>query len=290
MLQVSQFIQILVQGFLLGCVYLLIALGLNIAFGVAKVVNFAHGAFVMLGAYAAYWIFKFLGLTPYVSLLLVGVTIPLLGMIPYLVNIEPFFGMTNFDALALIATYGYSLLFVNLVRLAWTDVLRTVDLALRPIVLGPITVSRTYLYGGLLSLSVSILFYLLLTRTMIGTAIRATSESWEIAMLLGINPKRISRVVFFLGVALAAVAGALLSTIFAINPEMGGHMTMLAFTIITLGGLGNNKGAVIGSFILSYSELLGSFFLGAKYQPMIFFGVLFFTLVLKPSGIAGVEV
>ncbi len=290
MLLELQILQLLVQGFLLGCIYNLIAMGLNIAFGVAKVVNFAHGAFIMLGAYIAYWIFQIYGISPYISFIFVGVIVGFLGLIPYLVNVEPFFGMREFDALTLLSTYGYALLIINLARLIWTDVLRTVNLGLGPITLGPITISSVYLYGAIISISLSIAFYLVLTRTLIGTAIRATSESWEIAMILGINPKKISRLIFILGVGMAGVAGSILSTIVAINPEMGLSIIGLAFAIITLGGLGNNKGAVIGSFILSYSELFGSFFLGAEYEVAIFFAILFLVLVIKPSGITGVEI
>ena len=176
---------------------------------------------------------------------------------------------------------------INVARVLWTDVLRGVSLKEPPFNISGISISRPYLYGGLFAFISSIILYVVLKKTYIGKAIRATSQDSPVAMLMGINTEFISRFTFMVGSALAGLTGGLLCTIFAVTPEMGSVLGVKAVTIVVLGGLGSYIGALVGGLLLGFAEVIGTYLLGARYQPLFYFLTLVLILLFKPTGIAG---
>ncbi|MEM2882417.1 MAG: branched-chain amino acid ABC transporter permease [Candidatus Bathyarchaeia archaeon] len=288
-LSADTILQLVVQSFLLGSIYVLMAVGLNVIYGVVKAINWAHGAFVMLGAYAAYWLYELYGISPYVAAIFSALALAVIGALTHELLMRPFFGMRYFRAITLVVTYGLAILLINITRYVWTDVLRGVNLGVPPVTVGAISVSRPFLYGGLVAIALSISFYLMLKRTQIGRAARAVSESRRHAMLVGINPNAMSRLMVISGAAMAGVTGSLISTIFAVTPEMGSVLGIKAITIVILGGLGSYAGALIGGLMIGFAEAFGTYFLGARYQPLLYFLTLLIVLSIKPTGIAGEE-
>jgi branched-chain amino acid transport system permease protein len=287
MVDVTVALQLLVQSFLLGSMYVLMAVGLNMIYGVMRGVNWAHGAFVMIGAYVAYWLYFFLGISPYISAVIAALILAGFGLLTHDVLMKPFFGHRYFGPLALVLTYGLGILTVNIARVLWTDVLRGVNLGISPFQLGAISISRPFLYGGVVALMVSISFYLFLRGTLVGKAMRAVSENRRIATLMGINPNNASRIMWMVGAGMAGATGSMISTIFAVTPEMGTILGLKAITIVILGGLGSYAGAVVGGLMIGTTEVLGTFILGARYQPLLYFISLIIVLSIRPTGIAG---
>lgn len=282
-------LQLIVQSFLLGSIYVLMAVGLNVIYGVVKAINWAHGAFVMLGAYMAYWLYELYGVSPYAAAIFAALALAAIGAFTHELLMRPFFGMRYFRAITLVVTYGLAILLINTSRYLWTDVLRGVNLGVPPVTIGAVSISRPFLYGGVVAIALSIIFYLVLKGTQIGRAARAVSESRRHAMLVGINPNTMSRLMVISGAAMAGVTGSLISTIFAVTPEMGSVLGIKAITIVILGGLGSYAGALIGGLMIGFAEVSGTYFLGARYQPLIYFFTLLIVLSIKPTGIAGEE-
>ncbi|MCC6019264.1 MAG: branched-chain amino acid ABC transporter permease [Candidatus Verstraetearchaeota archaeon] len=280
-------VQLIVQGFLLGSLYMLLSLGLNAVYGILKAVNYAHGTFVMLGAYTAYWLFVLFGINPYISVVLAALLSALIGALGYELFVKPFIGRPNFGSIALITTYGLALVLINTARYLWTDVLRGIRLVEAPISIGDISISRPYLYGGCIAIGIAIIFYFFIEHTRLGKAIRATSQDRIAAMLMSINTDRLSRLVYTIGVGLGGAAGALISPIFAISPEGGAVLGLKAIMVVIIGGLGSYIGCVIGGLLLGFSEVFGAFLLGASNQPLIYLLTFAIVLALRPSGIMG---
>jgi len=279
--------QLIIQGFLLGTLYTLMSLGLNAIYGVLKAVNWAHGAFIMLGAYTAYWLFEFFGLNPYISVILAALLLTLVGTFSYDVYVKPFIGRPNFGSIMLITTYGLALVLINTARYFWTDVLRGVRLGEAPISIGDISISKPYFYGGLFAIGIAAIFYIFIEHTRLGKAIRATSQDRIASMLMTIDTNRLSRLIYMLGAGLAGATGALITPIFAITPEAGMVLGLKAIMVVIIGGLGSYMGSLIGGLLLGFSEVFGAFFLGAGNQPLIYLLVFVIVLAVRPSGIMG---
>jgi branched-chain amino acid transport system permease protein len=272
---------------LLGTLYTLISLGLNAIYGVMKAVNWSHGAFIMLGAYTAYWLFYFFGVSPYISVILAALLLAVIGTFSYDLFVKPFFGRPNFGSIALITTYGLMIVIINIVRYLWTDVLRGVRLGGEPVSIGDIHISLPYFYSLLFAMGIAFIFYFFIEYTRLGKAIRATSQDRIAAMLMTINADKMSRLIYAIGAGLGGATGALISPIFAITPELGSVLGLKATVVVVVGGLGSYMGSLIGGLILGFSEVFGAFFLGAENQPLVYLIVFVITLVIRPSGIMG---
>jgi len=280
-------LQSLVNGLLLGGVYGCVGLGFSLVWGVTNVINLAHGAMIMLGAYVTFWAYRALALDPFLALPLAMVAMGALGYAIQraLVN----FVVRSGVFMTLVLTFGLQLILIDSALLLFTGDYRTVTPSYggRGLVVGPVVVPYVRLAIFLVSLLLTWLLHLFMTRTRTGNAIRATALNKDAARLVGVDIGRIYAITFALGAALAGAAGALLSTLYAITPMMGQPLLGKAFVIACLGGLGTMWGALIGGVILGLAETAGAAVIGPAYQQAISFGLLVLILAVRPEGIAG---
>ncbi len=279
--------QVLVNGLLLGGLYGMMALGMSLIWGVMNIVNIAHGALIMLGAYLTFWTFTLWGWDPFLSL---PATIVALFVYGYL--IQRFLLNLIVRAqlfLTLLITFGLEVVMVNLARILWSSDLRQVTptYAATNFEVGGITIPYVRLWVFITTVVLSVLFLLLLERTKLGRAIRATSEELRAARLTGIPVAHIYAVTFGLGAALAGAAGGLWGMLFPITPIMGGGLTLKSFVVAVLGGLGTMMGAIIGGLVLGVAESVTSTYLGPTYPNAVSFGLLVLILIFRPTGLLG---
>lgn len=281
-------IQIIINGLLKGGLYALMALGMSLIWGVMDIINIAHGAFIMLGAFCTYWLFSTIGIDPFLSLFAsMGILFVLgyllqKGLINLIIRANPF--------ITLILSFGTAIFIENLALVLWTADVRKVKVSYggANFVLGSLaTIPAIRLYAFLLAIILSILFFLLLNKTNIGRSIRATSQDIDAAKLVGIDVSKTYALTFGLGVGAAGAAGTLWSILFPINPMMGGILTLKSFVVVIIGGLGSMLGPLLGGLILGISESLGSTWFGSTYENLISFTILVLVLIIRPKGILG---
>ena len=280
-------VQVLINGILLGGLYGIMALGMSLIWGVMNIVNIAHGALIMLGAYLTYWTFTWWGWDPFLSLPLTIVVLFVYGyvlqrwVLNLIVRAQLF--------LTLLITFGVEVVMVNLARIFWSSDLRQVtpSYAGGNFALGELTVPYVRLWVFVTTVLLSVIFLFLLERTRLGRAIRATSEELRAARLTGIPVAHIYAVTFGLGAALAGAAGGLWGMLFPITPVMGGSLTLKSFVVAVLGGLGTMMGAIVGGLVLGLTESFTATYLGPTYPNAISFGLLVLILIVRPSGILG---
>jgi branched-chain amino acid transport system permease protein len=283
--------QNLVYGILVGALYGLAAVGLSLVFGVTKILNVAHGELLMLGGYASFWIFKLLGLDPFLSIPLVIVYLVLIGAILYKVLFSRLIKLTEESKIknTMLVGFGLSLILQNVALRLWTADDRGVTVSYSGMAftfLG-IRFPAVRLAGLVISLVFLVALHLYLRRTYMGKAIRATVENWEAATLMGIDIHKVYILAFVLGSALAGVAGVLVSASYSINPGIGLEWTLKALIVMVLGGLGNFVGTFVGGLVLGVTESATSLFINSNYREVA--GLLLFILVLvaRPQGLFG---
>jgi len=277
--------QVVISGLLAGSLYAMVALGLGLIFGVMRVLNVAHGPLLMLGAYVTYWLFATVGLSPYLSLL---VTMPLLFLAG--MGLQRLLVRRVVDApelSSLLLTFGIAIAIVNLAQFAFTADLRAVEYLTGAFVLGPLAFSKSRVVACLFAVGITGLAFLFLHRTRLGKAIRAVSQSREVALVCGINVERIHQLAFGLASALAAAGGSLVAVMVAIQPEMGQVYTFKSFLVIVLGGAGNYPGALLGGLLLGLVEQLASLALSTQVNEAVAYLLLVLVLLLRPTGLLG---
>jgi branched-chain amino acid transport system permease protein len=279
--------QVLVNGLLLGGLYGMMALGMSLIWGVMNIVNIAHGALIMLGAYLTFWTFTLWGWDPFVSLPATIVALFLYGYLVQRFLLNLIVRAQLF--LTLLITFGLEVVMVNLARILWSSDLRQVtpSYAATNFEVGGITIPYVRLWVFIATVVLSVLFLLLLERTKLGRAIRATSEELRAARLTGIPVAHIYAVTFGLGAALAGAAGGLWGMLFPITPIMGGSLTLKSFVVAVLGGLGTMMGAIIGGLVLGVAESMTSTYVGPTYPNAVSFGLLVLILIFRPTGLLG---
>ena len=278
-------LQLVVSGLLAGGLYALVALGLSLIFGVMRVINVAHGALLMLGAYTTYWLFALFGLNPFLSLL---VSVPMLFVVGAV--LQKLFVHRVVDApelSSLLLTFGISIFIANVAMLAWSSDYRSVEFLTGSFILGQIAVSKPRLISFSVALGLTGLAFLFLHRTKIGKAIRATSQHRDVAQVCGIDVRRIDVITFGLGAGLAGAGGSLVSVMYAVYPEMGLIYVFKSFLVIALGGAGNYPGAFFGGLLLGLVEGLASLFLTAQLSEVIAYILLVVVLLVRPAGLLG---
>jgi branched-chain amino acid transport system permease protein len=290
-------IQLLISGILLGGIYALASIGLTLIFGVMKIVNFAHGEFLMIAMYVSFWLFHYFDLDPYLSILVVMPLLFLFGMLIYHFFIRPTIGASILTQI--FVTVGLSIVIENLVLLAWSADFRSVNIEyLRdPLILGPfpglgieeLIVNRARLFAFVFGLSLSIAFYLFLKFHYTGKVIRATSQDRSTALLMGINIDKVYRLTFSIGILLVGIAGALMIPIYTVHPFVGFEFVLIMFVVVVFGGLGSIIGAVIAGLFIGIVELFSSYFIGPDSKQAIYFLVFIAVLVIRPTGLLGVK-
>ncbi len=277
--------QVVVSGILAGALYALVALGLALIFGVMRVINIAHGPLLMLGAYTTYFLTTGLGINPFLTL---PVSMALMFALGALLQRTLVFRVVDAPELSsLLLTFGISIALVNLAQLLFTSDLRAVEYITGAWVVGPLAFSKSRVIAFAFAVAVTALAFLFLRATRLGKAIRATSQSREVAMVCGIDVQRVHLITFGLASALAAAGGSLLAVIVAIQPEMGQVWTFKSFLVIVLGGAGNYPGALLGGLLLGLVEQLASLFLTAQLSEVVAYVLLVLVLLVRPSGLLG---
>jgi branched-chain amino acid transport system permease protein len=281
-------LQLLVGGLLLGGVYALAAAGLNLVFGVMRVVNFAHGDLMMLGAYTAFWLYSLSGVNPIVALLIVAPLLFGVGWLAQRFLVERVVGQP--PLMSLILLWGVSLVVANLALYLWTSNARSIPYFSGGIDLQGISVSRSRGIAFVLALGLSVGVWLFLQRTRWGKAIRATAQSSEMALVCGIDVRRVRMLTFGLAAAMAGAAGNLIITLLSINPGIGPSFLLKAFTIIVIGGLGSFPGAFIGALIVGIVESLAAYAINTQAADAVVYFALILFLLVRPGGVMGVRV
>jgi branched-chain amino acid transport system permease protein len=279
--------QACVSGVLIGGVYALVALGLTLIFGVLRIINFAHGALMMLGMYATFFLHARAGLDPYVSVLVIGPVFYLVGVAIERGVIEP--NLEAPESNQLLLTLGVALFLENgALALLGADP-RSVRLSYgsRGLLLGDavVNVHRLVAFGGSIVLALGLWVFLKHTDT--GKAIRAAAEEREGARLVGIDIRRLYGVAFGIGSAVVAVAGSLVTPFLYVAPDVGDVFNILAFVIVVLGGMGSFIGALLGGFLVGLVESLGAALLPGSLKQLPIFGLFVLVLLLRPDGLFG---
>lgn len=290
-------LQIIISGILLGGIYALASVGLTLIFGVMKIVNFAHGEFLMLAMYLSFWLFHYMHLDPYLSIFIVGPLLFLMGMLVYQLFIRPTIGAPILTQI--FVTVGISIVMENLALLVWSADFRTISLEYlrNPIVLGPypsfgiveLNVNPARLIAFVLGLSLSTASYLFLKYSYTGKIIRATSQDRSAALLMGINIHKVYRLTFAIGILLVGIAGCLMIPIYSVHPFVGFEFVLVMFVVVVFGGMGSVVGSMIAGILIGIIEVLSSFLIGPGSKQAIYFLVFIAVLVIRPAGLFGVK-
>jgi branched-subunit amino acid ABC-type transport system permease component len=278
-------VQLLVLGVMYGFLYGVLALGLSLIWGVMKVVNIAHGDFVIVGAYASYWAFTLGGLNPIASLL---VTVPLglaMGAVVYIALIRRVQDAP--ELMSLLLTFGLSTLIVGLLLYLYSPTQRSIPIFLPGLETSGIVLPGNVAVPAAYALILAVLMELFLKKTFWGKAIRAVTEDRNSALLVGINPTTVSLLSFMIGIALATSVGSMTMLLQSISPVNGGQFTMLSFVIVVLGGLGSPAGALVAGLLIGVINNISSIWLNAALTPVIGFIILVIVLVVRPYGLMG---
>lgn len=293
----TTFIQLLISGTLLGGVYALSSIGLTLIFGVMKIVNFAHGEYLMVAMYASFWLFAIAGIDPYLGLFLVGPLLFGLGWFTYRFFIRKTIGKPILSQI--FVTVGLSTVIQNLALLFWTADFRSINLEYTqtPVILGPfaslgieeLIVNPSRLIAFVLGMGLSLGFYLFLKKSYTGKVIRATAQDRTTALLMGVNIDRVFMLTFAIGMLLLGVAGALMMPIYTVHPFVGFEFVLIMFVVVVLGGLGSITGAVAAGLLIGVIEVFSGFLIGPEAKQAVYFLVFIAVLVVKPSGLFGLK-
>jgi branched-chain amino acid transport system permease protein len=282
----SDLINVLVVGILLGGIYSLVSIGLNLIFGVIRVVNFAQGEFVMLGMYATYAAFSFLHMDPYLAIVIVFPSLFVLGVLVQRFIVQPLQGE---PMMQIFATFGLLIVFQNVVlaltRGAALSVSSPVSSLTFPIRAMQVSVVRLIALVAATLVAFGVQFTL--HHTLFGKAVRAVAQDRRAAQLMGVNVERAYMATFGVGAALAGLAGALLTPIYTLSPQIGGNFVIAAFAVVILGGLGSVWGAYLGGFIVGITEAFAGYYLDPSLKDAVWFMVFIVVLIIRPSGLFG---
>lgn len=277
-----------ILGLLWGGVYLLMAEGLNLIYGVMKVVNLAHGNFIVVGGLIAFSLFGRFGASPLLAFPLAALVLFLLGGLTQLTVLERITASGPEGELrTLLTTFGLSYVVANASFLIWGSQFQSVPFLQSALLLGPIAIPKGLVVASTVAFAGAFLVQAWLSRTMLGKAVHATSQSELGAACCGLDIKRIRTVTFGLGAAMAGGAGALAITLIPFQTSSGGDLTVQAFTLIALGGLGNYTGAWIAAELLGLIEVFTQYYLNADIASAMIYAVFILVLIGRPQGLLG---
>ena len=289
----TRFLSYLINGISLGSVYAIIALGYTMVYGIAKMLNFAHGDVIMIGAYISFCATQYMGLPAIVSVLMAMAVCTVLGVVIEGLAYKP---LRQAASLAvLITAIGMSYLLQNIALLIWganpksfTSVFNVGSISLLN---GGLLISSETILTVLANIVIMIALTLFTSRTKIGKAMRAVSEDKGAAELMGINVNATISMTFAIGSALAAIAGVLLCSAYpTLQPTTGSMPGIKAFTAAVFGGIGSIPGAMIGGLLLGVIEILGKAYVSTELGDAFVFAVLIVVLLVKPTGLLGKQV
>lgn len=281
-------LQIIFWGVYAGCIYILLATGLNLIFGVMKIVNFAHGEFLMIGAYITATIFFITGINPYAIILFSMLALVAIGAVVERLCFRPILGTGKLNEIFL--SIGLIYIIQNGAAVVWGDEWQSIKSPYEGITIpiGSINVPLDYIIIMVVTAAILVGLFLFLKRTRIGRQMRATSQNRKGAMLVGIDVERMDILSFGIGCALAAGAGTLWVVSGQVfNPYMGSIPAVKAFAIIILGGLGSIPGAIVGGLIYGIAENGAAYYFGGIWKDAVSFIILIIVLVIRPTGLFG---
>ena len=284
------FLQYLINGISIGAVYAIIALGYTMVYGIAKMLNFAHGDVIMVGAYMSFCVTSYLGLPAVVGVLVAVAVCTVLGIVIEGLAYKPLRGVPSLAVL--ITAIGVSYFLQNVAQLIWGSAPKNFKsiVSMKPLSLfaGQITITGEVIVTILASVAIMVGLTLFTTRTRTGKAMRAVSEDRDAAQLMGINVNQTISMTFAIGSALAAIAGVLLcSTVPTLMPTTGAMPGIRAFTAAVFGGIGSIPGAMLGGILLGIIETFSKAYLSTQFSDAIVFLVLIVILLVKPAGLLG---
>ncbi|GIX49084.1 MAG: branched-chain amino acid ABC transporter permease [Candidatus Tectimicrobiota bacterium] len=280
-------LQAILSGLLNGGVYALVSVGLTLIFGVLGIINFAHGALMMLGMYVSYWLFVLYGVDPYVSLIASALGLFGLGVLLERLLITPVLEAPEHNQLLL--TLGVALVLENLALFLWSPDPRTLTVSyldFAPMV-GGVMLSPPRLIAFGVSVALTVLLYAFLHRTDVGKAIRAVSQEREGALAVGINIQRIYALAFGIGCACVGAAGTLVAPFYTIDPYVGGIFVITAFVVVVLGGMGSYFGALLAALLVGLAESVAAVFIPAAMKQIVIYVIFVLVLLLRPQGLFG---
>ena len=279
-------VNVLVFGLLLGGIYGLVSIGLNLIFGVIRIVNFAQGELVMFGMYGSYYAYSAFGISPYLSVFIVAPLVGLLGMVIQRLVIQPLQAEPNMQ---IFATFGLLMMFQNIMLAVSRGEAYSVggEVGATVLEVGNLKMSLVRVVTLIAVTVMTIGLHLFLSRTLTGKSIRAVTQDKRAARAMGINVERTFLITFGIGAALAGMAGAMLTPIYSITPAVGGNFILAAFAVVVLGGLGSVWGAYIGGLIVGVVEAFAGFYIDPVLRSAVWFIIFLVVLIVRPSGLLG---
>jgi branched-chain amino acid transport system permease protein len=282
----SDFLLYLTNGLVIGVIYALSALGVALIVGMMNVVNFAHGELYVLAGYFSALFAQALGIHPAIAMVLGALSIFVFGLVIERLLIRPTYGN---DMYSLIVTFILSIVLQN----AYLLIFGPYPQKPPNLITGATDVFGLFMYGNqrllgfILGVVVIAAFFLLLKRTWFGRVVQAVSTDREVAALMGVNPERVNLLGFGLGCALAGAAGVILTPIFPVTPNIGVGVSLTAFVVVVLGGMGSFLGCLVGGILLGVVENLGSAYISSAYKQLFSFVILIVVLFVRPAGLFG---
>jgi len=283
----SLYVEVLLQGVLTGLVYGLMALGLSVIFGVVRVVNFAHGEFAVLAMYATFVLFTLLHIDPILAAIPVAALFFFVGWLLQRLVVQPFIVRPQHDQFILLV--GLAIVLVNALLMTFGPDSRHANLAYSydSWFVGPIIVDKVRAYAAAAAVAITIALLAFFRFTLMGTAIRACADNLTGAAVVGLDIKKLYALTFGLGLACAGAAGAIMVALTDVTPMLAPSFTLLAFTIVIIGGLGSMAGALLGVLLIGVVEALASAVIAPSMKSMVSFALLVVVLALRPQGLLG---
>lgn len=281
------FIQQVVNGIVLGSTYGLMAIGLTIVFGILNIINLAHGEIYMLGAFVAFFLVSLWEVNFFVALVAAGLAMAVLGVVVERLVFRPLRDKEEINYF--IVSVGLLIFLENGALLLWGTEPRSMGLAYasQTVRIGEVIVTVQRLYTVAIAVLIIFGLHFFIKHSRMGKAMRAMEQDREAALTVGIGVNEVSSFTFALGSALAGAAGALMGSMFVVNPLMGFSPLLKAFVIVIFGGLGSVVGAIVGGMILGLTEVLGGSYISSIYQDAFAFIILIIVLSIKPTGLFG---
>jgi branched-chain amino acid transport system permease protein len=285
--QIGVLAQLGVSTVLLGGIYALIAVGLTLIFGIMRVVNFAHGEFLMLGMYLAFWAFSVYAVDPYFMLF---VSIPLffvVGLVTYALVMRGVIHASH--NVQIFTTVGLSTALQNVALVLWTGDFRIVRPWHSSVVIrfADTAFNLSQVVAFLIAVALTVALFAFMKWTHTGRVMRATAQDGDAATLMGIDTDRVYRLTFAIGIAAVGAAGVLVAPLYAVYPTAGLQFVLLAYVVVVLGGLGDMVGAMLGSLIVAAVEVIGSYLFGVAWKEVLYFVLFIAVLAFRPAGLFG---
>ena len=285
----TAWIELIFSGLITGGIYALVALGLNLQYGLMRILNIAHGEFLMLGAYLTWMVQTSFGISPFLMISVSFVVLMGMGLLIHWLCFRRLTATSSnidvFEARGLMVSFGLMFLIQNLVSAIWGGELRGYDYMAEPVVMGQAQFAGNKLVVFAMALVFSLGLMVLLRKTLLGKGVRALMQSQVGAQLVGINTRTLHPLMFGIGLGLSGLAGCLLSMAYTISPAMGEPYTVTALIVITLGGFGSMGGALAGGLLLGVIEAFGMHFTNPSLKALLSYVVFIGVLLLRPKGL-----